>query len=434
MAAKLTRARIKDALAEAPETGERFVFDSEVPGFALRIRGGATPEERAKRARWVFVYRVGGRPRKVVIDHFTAQTVEEARDAASDYRRDARKGADLAEDRREARRKKLTVAELLALYVADFEKRVETGKRRGRRSTLQEFERVARVSIVPSLGRVEVEALDHGRVKRWHSSLAATPAGANRALTTLGAALGFGEREGLVAPGTRDRCVARVERFTEQPKAERLELSEVERLGAALREAEGSGKVNPSAALALRLLLLAGLRRSEVLGHALAGRRSEGDGVRWGDVDLDAGTIQLRQAKAGARIVILGAPLIAALRRARPEGAAADAWVCPGERPGAAFIAFDKAVRPIFEAAGVPWRGSHAFRRTFASVAGEQGFGEYIVGALLGHSKGGVTSRYVLVQGDPLRAAADRVSGEIAAALDGKRAPVLPFKREGQEA
>ena len=51
-----------------------------------------------------------------------------------------------------------------------------------------------------------------------------------------------------------------------------------------------------------------------------------------------------------------------------------------------------------------------------------------ILGALLGHKQPITTARYAHLANDPLRAAADRITAEIAAALDGRPlAEVLPL-------
>ena len=47
----------------------------------------------------------------------------------------------------------------------------------------------------------------------------------------------------------------------------RKTAEELEALGKAMRKAEKAGKIHASALLALRLLALTGMRRSELLGH-----------------------------------------------------------------------------------------------------------------------------------------------------------------------
>ena len=62
----------------------------------------------------------------------------------------------------------------------------------------------------------------------------------------------------------------------------------------------------------------------------------------------------------------------------------------------------------------------HTLRHTFASVAGDLGFSELTIAALLGHAARGVTQRYIHID-EALRVAADKVSSEIAALLDGQK-------------
>ena len=63
----------------------------------------------------------------------------------------------------------------------------------------------------------------------------------------------------------------------------------------------------------------------------------------------------------------------------------------------------------------------HTLRHTFASLAGDLGFSELTIAALLGHSARGVTQRYIHIDEAP-RMTADRVAAEMADILDG-RAP-----------
>lgn len=417
MAIKLTKAVVEREVAK-PGTGDRLLYDETVPGFAVRLRNGRPPV-------YVFAYRLRGRSQKLTIDAVSALPLEKARERAREFRATFKAGGDPAADRRQARRRRLTVGELLEAYLADLESRANTGKKRGRRSTVAEFRRLVERVIAPQLGTLEVEALDPERVSRWHFRFAGSPTTGNRAATVARAAYRFGQRHGLVAPGSSP--FEALVRFEETPKRERYSLPEIERIGAALREADADGSITPSANLAFRLLLLAGLRRSEVLGHSLEARRSEGDALRWSDVDLESGILRLRRAKAGAREVVLGAPVIAALRHAKAADHATSAPVCLG-RAGGPLVGFEKMIRRVFAKAEVPWRGCHALRRTFASVAAEQGHGEFLIGALLGHRAGTVTAGCVLTGTDPLRSAADRISGELAAALEGRRAEVVEFK------
>ena len=72
-------------------------------------------------------------------------------------------------------------------------------------------------------------------------------------------------------------------------------------------------------------------------------------------------------------------------------------------------------------AAGLHDARSHDLRRTFGSIAADEGYGDSTIGELLGHARRGVTARHYIRRPDAaLIAAADRVCSRISAALDGK--------------
>lgn len=424
MRVKLLKGLVDRELAKAGE-GDRVIFDTSVPGFGLRIRDG--------RGTYVYQFKLRGRSQRVVIDPVTAISLDEARGRAQDLRREFQAGKNPAAMKREDRARRLTVEELLAAYLDDLQNSVEKNVMRGtkppaKKSTLAEFSRLAERALVPGLGRIEVEALDAGRIERWRNQYAGAPTTANRSLTLAKAAYRFGQRQGIVAAGQNP--FDGVSKFPEKPKRERLTVPELARIGVALRESVAEGATSPSVALAVKLMLYCGLRVSEVLTDAIKARRSDLDGLRWRDVDLDAAVIHLRDAKAGDRDVLISRPAVEALRAARPEGVAADFPVCPGVRPDAPLVGIDEPLRAVFERAGVPWKGGiHSLRRTFSSVGLDKGYGKDFLRPLLGHGKGDVTDGYMIASREALRAAVESIGAEIAGALDGSLATVLPFER-----
>ena len=59
----------------------------------------------------------------------------------------------------------------------------------------------------------------------------------------------------------------------------------------------------------------------------------------------------------------------------------------------------------------------HTLRHAFASTAGDLGYSDATIGAMLGHAGHGVTSRYIHHLDVVLIAAADRVAMQIAGAM-----------------
>ena len=72
----------------------------------------------------------------------------------------------------------------------------------------------------------------------------------------------------------------------------------------------------------------------------------------------------------------------------------------------------------------------HDLRHSFASVGAGAGLSLPIIGKLLGHTQAATTQRYAHLAADPVRQAADRISGEIAAAMNGRpKGEVTPIRR-----
>jgi integrase len=71
----------------------------------------------------------------------------------------------------------------------------------------------------------------------------------------------------------------------------------------------------------------------------------------------------------------------------------------------------------------------HDFRHTVGTYGGQAGFNAFVVRDLLGHKTLAMTGRYVERDTDPLRTAADAVSGRIAAAMQGNVGEVAKLDR-----
>jgi integrase len=425
VAEKLTKRTIDRLVAEADAGRDTLVWDAGVPGLVLRLRSGS--------ARFAFQYKRRGRTRRVTIGAYGPLTLDQARDQARTLYAKIRAGTDPAEEKRTERAKRVLFTEMAAAYIADLRDRAARGVKRGRLSTAAEFERLLNRLILPALGDREVEALDFSHVQALHRSLAATPTQANRCVAVVSAVLGFAARHRRLRPAGGDPT-AGIEPCPEKKYRERFSLAQLAHLGEAIQEAEASGSLHSSALLAIRLLALTGMRRSEVTGHMQKVRRTETAGLRWADVDLESRIIRLRGGKTGARVVPLGLAAVELLAAAKPGDAKPESYVCPGEKPAAPFVGIDRVRRLLYDRAGIdgPGRDLHSLRTTFSSIAADAGYSEIIVAALLGHRvAAGVTPRYIHPDRDPLHHAADVTSATIAAALAGQKpAEVVQIDRK----
>ncbi len=232
-------------------------------------------------------------------------------------------------------------------------------------------------------------------------------------LTRRTIAGGHGSGGRKVGDGIPGRCRPGVRQFLfkvadEKPKA----LEEFRRLGRVLGEVEAEGKVCASAVAAFRLLMLTGCRRNEILT------------LRWADVDLDAGEIQLRDAKTGARSVALSTAarrVLAGIPRL-PD----NPWVIAGARPGAHLSNLNNAWLVVRGRADLKGVRIHDLRHSFASRALALGESLPMIGKMLGHRKVQTTARYAHLARDSVKASAARIAESLRADLAGETDPPCP--------
>ncbi|MCW2735899.1 site-specific integrase [Nocardioides sp.] len=134
--------------------------------------------------------------------------------------------------------------------------------------------------------------------------------------------------------------------------------------------------------------------------------------VSWSDVDLDARTVRVRGTKTenADRVLTLADDLCERLRqRASLHGTRglvfgvtryASKAGQPRDRNNVS-----KSLRRVFAKAGVPWAGTHTFRRTVATWLDANGAALAEIANQLGHADTNVTANYLGRTGTPTRAA-----------------------------
>jgi hypothetical protein len=156
--------------------------------------------------------------------------------------------------------------------------------------------------------------------------------------------------------------------------------AEMPKLAAAL-----DADANDYASHALWLLLLTGLRRSEVLG------------AKWSNVDWDRRTLQIGKTKNGdALLAPLSSQAIARLGLIpRQEG---NEYIFCGRLPGKPLVYIDSAWRRILKAANLKDLRIHDLRRTVGSWLVQDGASLHLVGHVLNHRDYKTTTGYAYFQ------------------------------------
>jgi integrase len=155
----------------------------------------------------------------------------------------------------------------------------------------------------------------------------------------------------------------------------------------------------PPAVAAARFLTLTGWRSGEALG------------LRWSELDLARRTAILPDTKTGRSIRPLSNAACDALRGLAQSGD----LVFPATRGEGLMTGFPKLWARITKLSELPADVTpHVLRHSFASLAGDLGYSEPTIAALVGHKSHTITSRYVHTADAVLLAAADTVANETA--------------------
>ena len=394
MKAKITKRSVESI---EPNTRDQFIWDTEMKGFGCKI----TP----KGARvYVVQYSHGGRSRRYTLGrHGEGMTPDQARRKAASVRGLVADGADPAATRAEDR---------AAPNLAEFAERYLTEHAAVKKKPLSQAadESNLRNHILPALGRLKLTDITRADVARFHQAMKDKPGGANRCLALLSKIFNLAEKWGLRPDGTNP--TRHTDKYPERKIERFLSSEELARLGAVLAKAEDSGE-HPSAVAAIRLLVFTGCRRNEILE------------LQWGHVDFEINCLRLSDSKTGSKLVPLGAPaleLLAGLPKAEDNP-----YVLPGTTPGKHFVGLQKAWQRLRGQAELSDVRLHDLRHSFASVAAGMGESLVLIGSLLGHTDMATTARYAHLAIDPRRAAADRIAGRIASAMEPTPGEVVPM-------
>lgn len=411
---KLTKKTVDGA---KPIAKEFFVWDNEFPGFGLRVFPSG-------RKSYLVQYRKAGRTRRFTIGLHGPITPDKARKTALSLLGGIADGGDPAE-KKLATQKDITVAELCELYLEHgcgtkkastigtdrgrIERHIKPllGKRRIHSITRADIEKFMK-DVADGKTKTDVKTVKYGRAIVEGGKGTAT-----RTVGLLGGIFSF-----AVASGLRDDNPVRgVKRFPDKKYIRFLSKNELTILGAALDDAEGAG-INPNAVAALRLLVLTGCRKSEVLS------------LKWDYVDWSNCCLRLPESKSGQKIVPLGKPAVDLLQtHPRQEN---NPFVFPGGMYGGHLVGLQKIWEALRSKAKLDDVRIHDLRHSFASMSVLGGDSLIIIGALLGHKDPKTTQIYAHLGDNVLKDAADKVSQEIAKSMGiGKSDEIGQTKTDG---
>jgi integrase len=431
--------RLTDKLVQAmplPDKGARITYDGDVPGFGIRVTANGAQS-------FVLNYMSAGRERRMTIGRFPTWSATAAREEARALRRKIDSGIDPMDERESeeaavaTERSAPTMKDLFTRYDAEHLPRKSPRAAADDRSMWRNI-------VLPQIGAMKVADVKPDDIDALHAAVSKTrPVRANRMVEVVRKAFNMAVRWGW----RRDNPTSGVHRNQEQKRARYLSATEVMKLSEAL-----TAHPEKSSANAIRLLLLTGARRGEVLG------------ARWDMFDLETGiwvkpSTHTKQRKehrvpiSAPAVQVLSEILVAAKAAALADGTSISPYVFPGHE-GKPITDIKRTWLSVCRKAGLAeqveqrtregkvirndkgepamvWRTTarvHDLRHTYASILASHGLSLPIIGALLGHTQPQTTARYAHLLDDPLRAATERV-GAVVTAKAAKSADVVDLRK-----
>jgi integrase len=406
--------RIVDA-ANTPLNADRtFIWDSEVRGFALMVTRRGTKS-------YIVQYRTAeGRSRRTTIGrHGSPWTPEAARQRAIDMLRGVHQGIDPLDVKAQARAA-LSVAELTDLYLKEGPMEKPNKKRRSWETDQSCIER----HINPLIGSKIAKSMTKLDISRFQSDVASGKTAkeertgvrgraiikggkgiAARSLAVLSAMLSFAADRGIVS----SNAAKGVHPYKGRPRERFLTDAEVTSIAEALDGLERESAIPAVTTIAVKLLLLTGCRKNEILS------------LKWEHVDFDRHCLRLPDSKTGAKIV----PIAAAALGILSELPKTSVWVLPACKGSGHYVGLQKHWEVVKRRACALTSQMlnlgdvrlHDLRHSFASFAVMNGAPLYMVGKLLGHKQTRTTEIYAHAAEDPLRATAELATQRIASAM-----------------
>ncbi|EMM5787307.1 tyrosine-type recombinase/integrase [Pseudomonas aeruginosa] len=378
---KLTKSAVDAAQPQAQPIELR---DTLVPGFLCKI----TP---AGRKVFMLQYRTNaGERRKPALGQYGELTVEQARSLAQEWLAQVRRGGDPAADKAEARTAP-TVKELCAKFMEDY------SKQRNKPSTQKGYQSVIDRNIIPMLGRLKVRDVKRPDIAGMMKKMAHKPADANRTFGVMRRMFNLAEVWGYRPDGTNP-C-RHVPMYPNGKATHLISDEDMGRIFRHLDKLEAEGLENYVIPLAIRLQF------------EFAGRRSEIVGLQWDWVDLENRRVVWPDSKTGG----MSKPLSEEARRLLSTAPRRED--CPHVLPSPSHPGqhlttgeYYNGWSRVLKAAGATHVGTHGIRHRSATDIANSGIPVKVGMALTAHKTVAMFMRYVHIEDDPVRQAAELVA------------------------
>lgn len=392
---RLTKKIVDSAV---PAARDYEIRDTEAPGFLCKI----TP---AGRKTFMLQYRtVGGERRKPAIGLFGELTVEQARAIAQKWLGDVRAGKDPSLDRLKVRENP-TVRELCDEFI------VRHSLAHNKPSTTKGYRSNIKIHIKPRLGKLKVNAVTRTDISNLMRDLAHIPGGANQVLYCLKKMFNCAELWGYRAEGTNPCRL--IPKYPDGKRTRLIKNLELAKLFDYLDRADAEGLEHPIYTLAVRLQFAFAARMSEIIA------------LEWEWIDFDERRVVWPDSKTGGISKPLSEDACELLWNAPRFHSSI--YVVPGVTNPLRRMSkhsYWSAWKRILKGSGLEHVGTHGIRHRAATDIANSGIPLRVGMTLTAHKTVESFMRYVHVEDDQVRAAAEVVAERRTTIIQSKgRAP-----------
>lgn len=363
------------------KTNELLIWDSVLKGFGVRVF------PTGRRTYFVQYRNQFGGTRRKKIGVYGIITADQAREEAKKLLGDVAKGGDPSQDFQKAKLKP-TFEELAHEYI---EMHAKANKRP---KSLREDQKMLNNILLKRLGGKKVEEITPYDIQQLHHELRETSYMANRVRTLLHKMFNLAIQWQWVIVNP----VSGIKKYQEYKRDRWLNDEELQRLHDVLDRYHNQGVAN-----AIRLLVLTGARKNELLS------------ATWDQLDLEKG-VWTKPAHSTKQKKMEHLPLstqVVSLLKEMAEKATTS-YLFPGKIPEKPVQDIKKAWHTISTQADLEKVRIHDLRHTHASHLVSSGLSLSIVGKLLGHTQASTTQRYAHLADEPLRNAAEFFGNKVA--------------------
>ena len=369
---KLTKRFVELLQAEGKD---RFEWDDDLPGFGVRVKSSGVKS-------YLVQYRHEGKSRRMTLGRHGVLTAEEARRLAKLQLGNVAHGNDPATERKEQRS-----APTMQHLADDYLERHAIPNTRP--NSIRDDKGMLNNAILPRFKGYKVKDIKRRDFEPFLQGMKETPYKANRVRALLSKMFSLA----IAWEWRSDNPVLGIPKFQEGKRDRWLSEEELKRLGNVLDD-----HPNQRAANVVRLLILTGARKGEVLK------------ATWEQIDFDRG-VWIKPAhttkQKRTEHVPLSEQAMQLLAGIKEKADPKTPFVFPGDAKGKPLNCVKKFWSEVRTAADLKDVHLHDLRHTFASHLVSNGVSLPIVGRLLGHTQPQTTQRYAHLADDPLREAAN---------------------------